>query len=261
MEEGLERGECDLEVGIRRDGEEEKEDTRDGGRDGHGTLPADIRDVDCVTGEDGSRNTDDGRDGIISVGNVIRRSGGFEVLREEGVEQWVAHSDGEPAVPEEGSGYAKLPGVEERSHALAGKGIYLAFDNLHDGKFGIRDDGWITTNLVQDFFGEPGGRLVLISNAMDNCHGFGLTTSGEEELWTLEKMVEGESCKEHDKCHGSHGVDEVSPSLIDSILAATQETPGDQTCDKLANWPPHAQEGQKSSRSIRQEFQEEGSID
>jgi hypothetical protein len=41
-------------------------------------------------------------------------------------------------------------------------------------------------------------------------------------------VVECKPCQEHNKCHGSHGVDKVSPSLVCRIMRA-QKPPSDQT--------------------------------
>lgn len=105
LEEGLEAGADELDVGVGGGGEAEEEDGSQECREGDCAPAADVLDVDGVAGYDGARDADDGGDGVVAVGDVGGcRSGGaagvLEVLGQESVEERVAHSDGGPAEPE-----------------------------------------------------------------------------------------------------------------------------------------------------------------
>jgi hypothetical protein len=81
-----------LEAGIRGDGEEDDENPRHDGGDGHGALAADVFDVDGVAGDDAAGHADDRGDGIVAVGDVggvfAAAAAAGEVLGEEG---WVMY--------------------------------------------------------------------------------------------------------------------------------------------------------------------------
>lgn len=145
LEEGFDGRESELVGGVGGDGEEEEEDAREGGRDGHGAFAAHVRDVDGVAGDERAGDADDGCDGVVAVGCVAADCSagcGFtlgEVLGEEGVEEWVAHSDGEPAEPEEAGGPTELLFVKKRPDALTREGGKLP---LHD--FGVAELGVIS---------------------------------------------------------------------------------------------------------------------
>jgi hypothetical protein len=106
LEEGLEAGADELDVGVGGGGEAEEEDGSHHRREGDCSLAADVLDVDGVAGYDGARDADDGGDGVVAVGDVgggrgVAAAGVLEVLGQEGVEEGVAHSDGGPAEPED----------------------------------------------------------------------------------------------------------------------------------------------------------------
>ena len=105
LEEGLEGGAEELDVGVGGGGEAEQKHAGDHGGDDHCALAADVFDVDGEAGQDGARDADNGGDGVVAVDDVGglfgAAAGLFEVLGQEGVEERVAHSDGGPAEPEE----------------------------------------------------------------------------------------------------------------------------------------------------------------
>ena len=105
LEEGLQRAKGQLETRIRADREAKHQYPRDDGGNRNGAFAAEVLDVDGVVGHEGARDADNGGDGVVAVDDA---GGGFgfaagvgEVLREEGVEEGVAHADGGPAEPDE----------------------------------------------------------------------------------------------------------------------------------------------------------------
>lgn len=123
LEEGLTRRESELEVGVTRNGEQEQEDTRETSCNRHRPLTTDVLDVDGVAGNDRAGDTNDGSDGVVAVGLIDADSlatgrSACEVLGQEGVEEWVAHADREPAEPEQAGGPSESLVAEERRDAL-----------------------------------------------------------------------------------------------------------------------------------------------
>lgn len=100
LEEGFQAGTDELDVRVLGGGEAEQKDTCDQGGCCHGTLAADVLEVNQVPAKEGTGNTADCCDGVVAVGDV---SGGVgaEVLGKEGVEQGVAHSNTCPAEPDQ----------------------------------------------------------------------------------------------------------------------------------------------------------------
>lgn len=70
LEESLEAGADEDNVGVSGCGEAEEQDSRDHGGDGHGALAADVFDFDRVAGQNGARETDDGGNCVVAVGDV-----------------------------------------------------------------------------------------------------------------------------------------------------------------------------------------------
>lgn len=67
LEESFETGASELDVWICGDGEAEECYGSEGGRDCHGALTADVRDVNRVAGEDGAWDAHDGGYGVVAV--------------------------------------------------------------------------------------------------------------------------------------------------------------------------------------------------
>lgn len=67
LEEGLETSADKLDVWVGGEGEAVDDDTSDHGGDSHGTLTPNIWKVDSVASEDGTWNTNDGSDCVVSV--------------------------------------------------------------------------------------------------------------------------------------------------------------------------------------------------
>lgn len=105
LEESLQAGAKQLDVGVGRSREAEEQHSGNQCGDNHGTLTTNILDFNGVAGQDRSRDTDDRSDSIVPVGNVCRAGAGatciLEVLGKEGIEQGITHSNRSPAEPEE----------------------------------------------------------------------------------------------------------------------------------------------------------------
>lgn len=89
-----------MDVGVLGGGETEQQDTGDKGRGGHGTLTTEVGQVDQDPGEEGTGDTADCGDGVITVGLVGGGGVGTQVLGKEGVEKGISQSDASPAQPE-----------------------------------------------------------------------------------------------------------------------------------------------------------------
>jgi len=103
LEECFETAEGELELRVAGDGEQEDEYARDNTGDCHRPATTEPRNLNQVVGEEGSRYTHDGGDGVVSVDDAWIgwhvASGVGEILREECIEKWVTHTDGCPLEP------------------------------------------------------------------------------------------------------------------------------------------------------------------
>ena len=267
LEEGLQCGTHQLDVGILGGGETEQQNARDQGGDGHRTLAADVRQVDRVPGDQGSGNTADGRDGVVAVGDVGGRVGA-QVLRQEGVEQRVAHSDGGPAEPDQDGGNPQTLVGKQRGNLLVGEAFQRPLDDLAVRESLLRVLLGITTDLVQDLLGEPGLGLVLVGDALHRRDGLILPSARHQELGRLVQGEQEEPAEEHGKGDGPQREHEVSPAPVVGLgargVALTREVgdvgPGQHTGDQRTNRPPGGQTAQQTGRIGRQTFQEDCSI-
>lgn len=94
---------------------------------------------------------------------------------------------------------------------------------------------------------------------MDHGHGFSLASPRQEEFWRLIEMEQEEPGEEHAESHGTHGINEVPPPIIIRVIPA-QEPPSNERSNQLTNRPPDRKEGQVTTRSIRQELQEQRAV-
>ena len=152
-----------------------------------------------------------------------------EVLREESVEERVAHSDEGPDAPEEDGGHGESAAVEQRLDAVAGELAQVALDDLDGGQFLGHDLG-VTADLVENVLGEPGLALVEVGDSMHHGYGFGLSAAGEEELGRLEQVEEEEAADEHEEGDAADDVDEVAPAHVGRVVDNAR--PGD--CKKVS---------------------------
>ena len=187
LEECLETGECQLEVRVGGDGEQEYEDTGNDGAEGHGTLAANILQVDSVAGEQRAGDTNDGSDSVVAVdgcnivGDIAARVG--KVLWQEGVKQRVSHSDSRPLEPEKTGSDAQGAVLEQSSKPLHRELIERTLDNLHDAKANVlMSDLLVAANIIQDVLGEPSGGLVVVGNSVDGRNSLSLAATRQEEF-------------------------------------------------------------------------------
>ncbi|KFZ25065.1 hypothetical protein V502_00444 [Pseudogymnoascus sp. VKM F-4520 (FW-2644)] len=285
LEEGLDAGEDELEVGVGADGEEEQTDAREKGRSGHRALAANELDVDGVAGDDGTRDTANRDDGVVAVDNVCWRGRGVgvdarEILGQEGVEQGISHSNRSPAEPQKGSVDSEALVGEERSDALGGELLSLALDNVHCGEFLVWDLLYAASYRVENLLADPGLGLVLVGNTSDDGDGLALAATAEQELWRLKQVEEEEAADEHGKGEGSHGEVEISPAHVEllgtarlaraDVTTVTQrlvarvvgdEAPGKERSDQLANGPEDTEHGEEVAAGKWQELEEQGTVD
>lgn len=229
LEEGLERREDELVVGVAVEGEEVEEDAGQHRADGHSALAADVLDVDRVAGDGAAGHADDGRDDVVAVGDVRRRRAAVgarvgEVLRQEGVEERVAHADGGPHEPDERRGSAKLPAVEERADAASAELGKVALNQFDGAQLLALDDFRVAANLVENLLGQPGFGLVVVRDATDDSNGFSLPATRKEELRGFEEMEEEEARNEHAEGDGSLRNYEVAPSPVVLLGTTTLNT-------------------------------------
>jgi hypothetical protein len=100
----------------------------------------------------------------------------------------------------------------------------------------------ISTDLVQDLFGEPGGSPVLVGDSVNSSHGLVLTTAGHQELRGFVERKEEESTKEHGKGNGAQRQNKIPPAPVvclgTGVIAFTRESrnesPGEHTDRELA---------------------------
>lgn len=143
--------------------------------------------------------------------------GAAEVLREESVEERVAHSDEGPDEPEEDGGHGELAAGEEGTDAVAGELAQVALDDLDSGQFLVGDLG-VTADLVENVFGEPGLAFVEVGNPVDHGDGFSLSAAREEELGRLEQVEEEEAADKHEEGDAADDIDEVAPALVGRVV-------------------------------------------
>ncbi|KFY94887.1 hypothetical protein V500_03012 [Pseudogymnoascus sp. VKM F-4518 (FW-2643)] len=285
LEEGLDAGEDELEVGVGADGEEEQTDAREKGRSGHRALAANELDVDGVAGDDGTRDTANRDDGVVAVDNVCWRGRGVgvdarEILGQEGVEQGISHSNRSPAEPQKGSVDSEALVGEERSDALGGELLGLALNNVHRGELLVWDLLHAASYRVENLLADPGLGLVLVGNTSDDGDGLALAATAEQELWRLKQVEEEEAADEHGKGEGSHGEVEISPAHVEllgtarlaraDVTTVTQrlvarvvgdEAPGKERSDQLANGPEDTEHGEEVAAGKWQELEEQGTVD
>lgn len=255
-------------------GEEEQEHARDSGRDGHRSLTADVSQVDSVATKEGSGNTDDRGDGVVAVGSRDRVGTATtvvgKVLRQEGVEERVTHTDGGPGEPDEAGSASKLPAVEERANTLGGELAGGTLDDVDSAELSILGDIGVTTNLVKDLLGQPSSSLVVGSNALNNVNSLGLATTRKQELGRLKQIEEEESDDEHAEGKSAESQDEVTPAPVvglgtDGSTGSAGEVgnvgPGEERRDQLTNWPPDGEESEEVVGLAGKEFKEQGTID
>lgn len=84
----------------------------------------------------------------------------------------------------------------------------------------------MASNLVENVCAEPSRSLVLVRDALDRCHGLILATPGKQELGRLVQVKEEETRKEHDKGNRSQGENQISPTHI-AFLGAASGSVGD----------------------------------
>jgi len=198
-----------------------------------------------------------------------------EVLRQEGIEKRVAHSDKCPDKPEEYGGHGEVAAIEERLDAVAGEFTQVALYDF-EGRELLVDDLRVAADLVENVFGEPGLALVEVGDSVDDRDGFSLPAAGEEEFGRLEQVEKEEAADEHEEGDASDDVDEVTPALVGRKV--DDASPGDcdvsvrlqsfciwywirtERCDQLANWPPYREQGQETTVGHWKKFEEEGTI-
>ena len=258
LEEGLERREGELEVGVGGDGEDVEEDAGDDCCNGHGTLAADVLDVDGDPGEERTRHTDGGGNGVVAVLDVDRGVVATKVLGQESVEERVAHADESPDEPEENGGAREFLAVEERADTLAGELAQIALDDLGSRQRHLCNF-LVATDLVQDLLGEPCLLPIVVGNSVDDGDGFSLATAGQEEFGRLEEVEEEEAGSKHAEGKSADDVDEVAPSLV--AWEVDNAWPSDERCDKLTNRPPTREKSQKTAVRSGQEFKKKGAVD
>ncbi|KAI6748884.1 hypothetical protein HG531_007831 [Fusarium graminearum] len=98
---------------------------------------------------------------------------------------------------------------------------------------------------------------ILTSNLIQhNC--LVLAALIEKEFRRLEKVEDEESDDEHGKGDDADSDNKVPPTLFDRPVA--DEEPCDQRRDELSKGPPDGQQCKQSAGSIREELEEQSSI-
>lgn len=266
LEERLEGGADKLSVGVGGGGEAEQDNTCYHRRNRHRAFTTDVLDINGKACQDGAGNSDDGRDGVVTVDDVCRgratRAVVAEVLRQEGVEKRVAHANCCPAEPQENgwkeicqyieqkiikasngglTGESKPLGRKERSNLLSRELGQGPLDNLPVTELLVGHLFWIATNLIENVDGEPGLGSVLVRDAMDSSNGLLLAATREKVLGRLIEVEEEETADEHEECDGTKSEGKISPAHVLFLSAwaflwasiVRDESPGKQTTERL----------------------------
>lgn len=104
--------------------------------------------------------------------------------------------------------------LEQGLDLLNGESLKGPLDDLSGGEGLLLVLLWVSTNLVHDFLGQPGGRLVLVSDSLHCSHSLILTTTRDQELWRLVECEEEEPAKEHSECDSTQCQNKVPPAPV-----------------------------------------------
>lgn len=122
--------------------------------------------------------------------------------------------------PQKGSGETDLLILEQCLEALHRESAEGALDNLEHAELRVfLGDFLVAANLVEDVFGEPGVRLVVVGDTVDGSDGLSLATTRQQELGRFVKMEEEEAADEHEERDRTEGQDEVSPAPVVGLAA------------------------------------------
>jgi hypothetical protein len=138
-----------------------------------------------------------------------------KVLREEGVEERVSHTDCRPLEPEQSGGKTDCLVLEQGPEALHGESAKGTLDNFENAELDVFSGNFlVAADLVENVLGEPGVGVVVVRDTVNGGNGLGLATARQQELGRLVKMEEEEAADEHEECDGPESQDEVSPAPV-----------------------------------------------
>lgn len=196
-----------------------------------------------------------------------------QVLRQEGVEERVAHPDGRPAEPHQARRQTQLAAAKQRSQTCAGELVEAGLQDALGGQRrhratatvprrrgvgGPRDPSFIDHG-VEDSLGQPRFRPVAVCKPLHHRDGLGLSPARKQILWALEQMKHKEAHCKHGECNDPNGKYEPAPPLVHG--PAANEPPRKQAAHKLADRPPHAQQREQAALRVGQELEEQRAVD
>lgn len=125
------------------------------------------------------------------------------------------------------TGDSQSPGGEQWRDSLPGKAPKLSLNDRDRTELLTGNNLRVPTYFIQDIHGQPRFAFVLIGDAVNGSHSFGLASASEEVLGRLVEMEEEETTYEHGEGEGSESNREVPPASVISTVTACNVRGGD----------------------------------